>query len=85
MPKDVRKRGKKHKKIAADDHPNLNEVLQKPSEASGKDPEAPFGLVDPDLKAYFRTVDTQIQDWNTSERYSAQQDSEQNESESLLE
>jgi nucleolar protein 9 len=29
-------------------------------------PEAPFGYVDADVKAYFRTVDIQIRDWQDS-------------------
>ncbi|KAF5364123.1 hypothetical protein D9756_000966 [Leucocoprinus leucothites] len=29
----------------------------------GINPEAPFGFVDAEVKAYFRTVDTQIRDW----------------------
>ena len=27
------------------------------------DPGAPYGYVDADIKAYFRTVDVQIRDW----------------------
>lgn len=27
------------------------------------DADAPFGILDPDLKAYFRNVDDQIRDW----------------------
>ncbi|XP_006459728.1 hypothetical protein AGABI2DRAFT_202089 [Agaricus bisporus var. bisporus H97] len=30
-------------------------------------PEAPFGFVDTEVKAYFRTVDVQIQDWQSSQ------------------
>lgn len=30
-------------------------------------PEAPFGYVDADVKAYFRTVDVQIRDWQDTE------------------
>jgi nucleolar protein 9 len=33
------------------------------SRAQVQDAEFPFGVLDPDLKAYFRTVDDQIRDW----------------------
>lgn len=31
------------------------------------DPAAPFGYVDPDVKAYFRTVDTQLREWQENQ------------------
>ena len=33
------------------------------SKAQVQDAEFPFGILDPDLKAYFKTVDDQIKDW----------------------
>jgi nucleolar protein 9 len=32
-------------------------------------PEAPFGYVDADVKAYFRTVDSQMRDWQENAAY----------------
>ncbi len=29
----------------------------------GKDPAAPFGYVDPDIKAYFKSVDEKLREW----------------------
>ncbi|KAI9511254.1 armadillo-type protein [Russula earlei] len=74
MPKEIRKRGKKHKKPVT---PVLGQQSQdnvpstKPSwilssaDSNSKtyNPEAPFGYVDPELKAYFRTVDDQLKEW----------------------
>ncbi|KIY48757.1 ARM repeat-containing protein [Fistulina hepatica ATCC 64428] len=37
------------------------------AEDDAYNPEAPFGYVDPDIKAYFRTVDTQIRDWQNAD------------------
>lgn len=86
MPKENRKRGKKHKKsekeedvdafyaakaaqelqiqAAAEQQPQ-NDVGPSwmRSAESEFNPEAPFGYVDADVKAYFRTVDIQIRDW----------------------
>ncbi len=33
------------------------------SDSKQFNPEAPFGYVDPELKAYFRTVDDQLKEW----------------------
>ncbi|KAF9004819.1 armadillo-type protein [Cyathus striatus] len=82
MPRENRKRGKKHKKNTEEasqshsyDHPSAAlaepelEPIGEPSwMINSKDheefnPEAPFGYVDTDLKAYFRTVDVQLRDW----------------------
>ncbi|KAI9449746.1 hypothetical protein F5148DRAFT_627584 [Russula earlei] len=74
MPKEIRKRGRRHKKRAT---PVLGQGLQdkapftKPSwilsstdsNSKAHNPEAPFGYVDPELKAYFRTVDDQLKEW----------------------
>ena len=84
MPKEHRKRGKKHKKPPLD-KPET-EVYQEDVDHAGEEqtggfeggdrpswivrdrepqvnPEAPFGYVDADVKAYFRTVELQIRDW----------------------
>lgn len=79
MPREIRKRGKKHKKSPQQGFSEGQEPVRedyrpkesgepswivtacKPSEDTH--PEAPFGYVDPDVKAYFRTVDEQIQSW----------------------
>ncbi|KAI0356684.1 ARM repeat-containing protein [Trametes cingulata] len=79
MPREHRKRGKKHKKnqeAAADvqqesapyaDEQEQNEAGPSwivPARAeSAVDPNAPFGYVDAEVKAYFRTVDVQIREW----------------------
>lgn len=78
MPREVRKRGKKHKKSQhqalpegqtqeqEDHHPNNSSEpswIVSAREAEDVHPEAPFGYVGPDFKAYFRTVDEQIQSW----------------------
>uniref|UniRef100_A0A8H7Y237 Nucleolar protein 9 n=1 Tax=Psilocybe cubensis TaxID=181762 RepID=A0A8H7Y237_PSICU len=80
MPRENRKRGKKHKKQNEDESkynqesaPQL-ETREEPSwivpaqDNFGEfNPEAPFGYVDADVKAYFRTVDIQIRDWQESQ------------------
>lgn len=77
MPREVRKRGKKHKTARhqvlsggqvkqEQDYPNNSSEpswIVSTREAEDVHPEAPFGYVDPDVKAYFRTVDEQIQSW----------------------
>jgi nucleolar protein 9 len=81
MPREHRKRGKKHKKTREDEahfqddlNPNYSEREGEPSwirPASETSPEtsieAPFGYVDADVKAYFRTVDDQIRDWQEAD------------------
>lgn len=81
MPREHRKRGKKHKKIAEAAHiaEHLNPTY---TEAEVEQPswihpapensleiniEAPFGYVDADVKAYFRTVDDQIRSWQEAD------------------
>lgn len=75
MPREHRKRGKKRKAHAYDtkdeqdacaegvtvEEPHL-EWMQINDEMNLA---APFGYVDPDVKGYFRTVDSQIQDWQS--------------------
>ncbi|KAI0313257.1 armadillo-type protein [Amylostereum chailletii] len=81
MPKDFRKRGKRHKKTATDTdaqpHHTEDTALEPKDEHASAGPswivsapnenqaniEAPFGYVDADIKAYFRTVDTQLKEW----------------------
>jgi len=83
MPKENRKRGKKHKKTQEPSQPSRDTVHEaknsdhhdRPSwivsaqEPEDTHPEAPFGYVDPDVKAYFRTVDEQIQTWQQQRPY----------------
>ncbi len=84
MPRENRKRGKKHKKektedeyVEARDHeqPYAQEIGENqpgPSwirqrnnaeEDPEVNPEAPFGFVNPDVKAYFKTVDEKLREW----------------------
>ncbi|KAJ6510238.1 armadillo-type protein [Mycena vitilis] len=78
MPKEHRKRGKKKKpepewqppepkNVPQDELPSW--IVSAPNHAAEEEdvnPEAPFGYVDVDVKAYFRTVDVQIRDWQNS-------------------
>ncbi|KAF5357660.1 hypothetical protein D9758_007464 [Tetrapyrgos nigripes] len=82
MPREHRKRGKKNKKKADSfeepqfeaEEPNTEVqpevgpswIISAPSQ-DDYNLEAPFGYVDTDVKAYFRTVDTQICDWQEGE------------------
>lgn len=79
MPREHRKRGKKHKKQteepsyeatnshsqSAHDSPQHAEAGPSwiVSHSAEFNAEAPFGYVDTEVKAYFRTVDTQIREW----------------------
>ncbi|KAI0771524.1 ARM repeat-containing protein [Trametes elegans] len=80
MPRENRKRGKKHKKKTEevpDGHQDAGvhlEEQEKPEAgpswivpahdaSDATDPNAPFGYVDAEVKAYFRTVDVQIREW----------------------
>lgn len=47
-------------------------------------PEAPFGYVDVDVKAYFRTVDVQIRDWQDNAAESGPGDDESDPNEGAL-
>ncbi|KAJ7667611.1 armadillo-type protein [Mycena polygramma] len=93
MPKEHRKRGKKKKaepewqlpepKIVPQEEPP-SWIVSAPKHAAEEEdvnPEAPFGYVDVDVKAYFRTVDVQIRDWqNTAaESGSSEEDTDPNE------
>ncbi|KAF9474932.1 hypothetical protein BDN70DRAFT_884318 [Pholiota conissans] len=77
MPRENRKRGKKHKKVNEEEPQYPQEYVEPVEEPRGEpswiipatgqaeevNPEAPFGYVDADVKAYFRTVDVQIRNW----------------------
>jgi len=83
MPRENRKRGKKHKKQPEEQEqvyhsqvPQEQEQEQEPLErpswivpntSEEFNPEAPFGYVENDVKAYFRTVDVQIRDWQDNQ------------------
>ncbi|KAJ7590769.1 armadillo-type protein [Mycena floridula] len=82
MPREIRKRGKKHKK-AVEEYPEVYvapapvpdaETTAGPSwivsagqQEDSVNMDAPFGYVEVDVKAYFRTVDVQIRDWQSTE------------------
>ncbi|PVF92971.1 ARM repeat-containing protein [Serendipita vermifera] len=42
---------------------DLPDWIEQASPHQNLNPEAPFGFCDPDVKAYFRTVDTQLREW----------------------
>ncbi|KAK2464918.1 hypothetical protein APHAL10511_002994 [Amanita phalloides] len=92
MPQENRKRGKKHKK-----HPqetvrdDLVDGSSGPSwirpVGSGlhdANPEAPYGYVDNDVKAYFRTVDIQLRDWQEIQEPDADGDKDPNQDRHLF-
>ncbi|KAG5634358.1 hypothetical protein H0H81_002263 [Sphagnurus paluster] len=61
--------------------PELSEPTGEPSwlhsasaQAPEFNPEAPFGYVDADVKAYFRTVDVQMRDWQEGEQNVGEED-----------
>ncbi|KAG2151818.1 armadillo-type protein [Suillus cothurnatus] len=72
MPNENRKRGKKHKKTQ-EHRPAFLRHRSIPAQESESHPEAPFGYVDPDIKAYFRTVDDQIRTWQQERPYEEDQ------------
>ncbi|KAG6861483.1 hypothetical protein C0995_015910 [Termitomyces sp. Mi166 len=83
MPRENRKRGKKISKRVdevSESHPPQEPQAPEPTgepswirsaplhdPEDGFNPEAPFGYVDADVKAYFRTVDVQMRDWQVQE------------------
>ncbi len=97
MPRENRKRGKKHKKKAEDEAPVRQEEQpqQEEDQANAAGPSwivparedsgvdllnAPFGYVDAEVKAYFRTVDVQIREWQeTKPEVEADEDVDPNE------
>jgi nucleolar protein 9 len=98
MPKELRKRGKRHKKSATEYQTPSQEQEIPPDEGpSGGpswivpransnqfNPEAPFGYVDPELKAYFRTVDDQLKEWQRNDWDDAGGDEDMDPNESAL-
>ncbi|KAG9127153.1 Nucleolar protein 9 [Ceratobasidium sp. 392] len=75
MPRENRKRGKKRKANFEQDDSSVHNaspqiepdqsqpVWMHTNDESSLD--APFGYVDPDVKAYFRTIDSKIQEWQS--------------------
>jgi len=79
IPKDLRNRGKGNKKSEADAQPPTKEPelidecpSSRPSWIVSRAPDsnqdqvnsdAPFGYVDPEMKAYFRTVEDWLKEW----------------------
>lgn len=77
MPRENRKRGKKHKKTVEDEPASQTQHYGEQREEPEAGPswivpgpddtqfneEAPFGYVDAEVKAYFRTVDVQLREW----------------------
>jgi hypothetical protein len=89
MPKELRKRGRRHKSTRTEDQkpaqgrevPDEGPSTAGPSwivpRTDGKqqlNPEAPFGYVDPELKAYFRTVDDQLKEWQQNRDHTEGED-----------
>ena len=98
MPKELRKRGRRHKTSRTEDKTpaQVRESLDEGSSAGPSwivpradskqlNPEAPFGYVDPELKAYFRTVDDQLKEWQQIRDYAeGEEDVDPNESASCF-
>ncbi|KAG8838019.1 Nucleolar protein 9 [Serendipita sp. 411] len=76
MPRENRRRGKRKKNDIQEDLDEKEPVKLKEPEDEGQpswietghlnetsDPDAPFGLCDPDIKAYFRSVENQLKEW----------------------
>lgn len=93
MPRENRKRGKKHKKEAAEpEQPHHSQapppaqetsrpswILSSSKQTEEINPEAPYGYIDADVKAYFRTVDVQIREWQESRGYHDKDDGKEEE------
>ncbi|PIL36686.1 hypothetical protein GSI_00375 [Ganoderma sinense ZZ0214-1] len=105
MPRENRKRGKKHKKKASEELAQAEEPqhdfyppqfqdqedeagpswIVRARDDSAADPDAPFGYVDAEVKAYFRTVDVQIREWQeTRPEVEADEDVDPNEDRRLF-
>lgn len=98
MPRENRKRGKKHKKQPAEEQVVAVEETQYEEEpeagpswivpanrdAPQENPEAPFGFVDVDVKAYFRTVDVQLREWQDEQEQAVEGDEDVDPNESTL-
>ncbi|KAG8986540.1 Nucleolar protein 9 [Tulasnella sp. 427] len=66
--KEKRQRGKKHKKPKVEESAPEEPVagpswIAPQAPASAHEPDLPFGPVDPDLKAYLRSVDLKLNEW----------------------
>ena len=95
MPREHRKRGKKKKGNADVDEPTgtVNHTqddfeLEQPQVQwmhtnDGPNLDAPFGYVEADVKAYFRTVDAKIQDWQAQDQRQEFVDDEGNTNEGM--
>ncbi|TBU50501.1 ARM repeat-containing protein [Dichomitus squalens] len=100
MPRENRKRGKKHKKSKEEAEPQQDSYVpdfEEQEDAAGPswivpardapaaDLNAPFGYVDAEVKAYFRTVDVQIREWQeTKPEVEADEDVDPNEDRRLF-
>lgn len=92
MPRENRKRGKKHKKQKDNEQVARAEPVQVREEAAERagpswiiertalgseedgSLDAPFGYVDPDVKAYFKTVDDRLREWQETKEVPAEVD-----------
>jgi nucleolar protein 9 len=91
MPRENRKRGKKNKKASEEDTRAQPTAIEdqggpswiKPPTEQETNTEAPFGYVDTDVKAYFRTVDIQIRDWAENEAMDEEFDTDRDPNEGL--
>lgn len=96
MPREHRKRGKK-KKGNADIVEPAGNLTQAQDDADPEQPyvqwmhtndepnlDAPFGYVEADVKAYFRTVDAKIQDWQAQDQRQEIIDEEGNTNEGMV-
>ena len=84
MPKENRKRGKRHKKPTDEQdtvEPEYHPVPDEPSWIRSAAPaventDAPFGYVDADVKAYFRTIDLKLREWQDESTYHQRENDE---------
>ena len=95
MPRENRKRGKKQKKTQqevpqAAPEPEYHEpeagpswIVSGPSHDQPND-EAPFGYVDSEVKAYFRTVDVQLREWQEEGHATAPTDEDNDPNEGMV-
>jgi nucleolar protein 9 len=88
MPKELRKRGRRHKSTRTEVQQAPVREREVPDEGSSTgpswivprtdskqlNPEAPFGFVDPELKAYFRTVDDQLKEWQQNRDHAEEEE-----------
>jgi len=97
MPREIRKRGKKKGKVQEeqrDGHETPQQDagpswMRNTSAIAGpsnemEESEAPFGYVDADVKAYFRTVDLKLREWQDGVEGDLPEGVDTNEGESRL-